>query len=93
MGKRLIMRARWVLYDIANGIHSGLPLCCVFSYSVLDRHGMYWTDRPMDDIQYVQCARCYRTGHGRKLKLNGMCAEWLIPPMTPRPWQGVYDDE
>lgn len=67
-------------YDIANGIHSGIPICCVLSFA----HGRrgeqaraekrsraddaYYAKHPAN---YVQCRDCFRKRRHVKALRNG----------------------
>lgn len=86
-----VLKYRFMLYDIVNGLHSSMPICCISSYSILGRSAMYWSDLghvTPNHIQYVQCARCRRSSHSIAIKHNGVIASWILPPRAFRPWQG-----
>jgi hypothetical protein len=65
-----------VLYDIANGIYSNFPLCCVLSFTE-GRHGYVAKNevKTRSDIKYynhhyadyVQCRTCFRNRYHTKL--------------------------
>jgi hypothetical protein len=78
------------IYDFVNGLHSGIPICCVWNYSklfgvvnkavfLMGEYGVdFYSDNKIKHIGYVPCARCYKKNHFIRIKYNGKVLRYLI---------------
>ncbi len=63
--QRFLIRHANLLSDIANGIWSGFPICCIMKYSFHHYKGWSLDQYPFDPILhpgYVRCKRCIEEG-------------------------------
>ena len=88
----MIRKVRHAVYDLANGLHSGIPLCCTWFFV---KRG--WQvrlvglstdiERGLDPKErcgpgYVQCNSCYEHDRSVKIKRNGHILNWLFKKPT-----------
>lgn len=66
------------LHDIVFGMHSGIPLCCIW-YFVTEWEKVYLEDRPRLSLGwgYVPCLDCERS-FSRKITVH-KCSEKVYP--------------
>ena len=70
-------------FDVANGIHSGIPICCVLSFAERRPHPHLRTRADeayyrSHVVQYVQCQECFRLRRHVRVKSNGHVLRELI---------------
>lgn len=83
-------KIRNAIYDFANGLYSGLPLCCIWffvkkAYSSthvgyethIRRGGTPITWRTSSRHGYVQCDKCYQKNHVVKQRNKGCIFGWI----------------
>lgn len=73
--KKIKHKAKWMLIDFIEGLYSGLPICCVWSFTK-GRRGLTLTDEEWNHpIQrkgcYVLCQNCVKRDHVVQIKHNG----------------------
>lgn len=70
-----------IIFDIINGIRSGIPICCVIAYLrdsynnlpvALHRSKQLGYDLQKSGYQYVPCSKCYKNKKIVPLKFNGV---------------------
>ena len=74
------------LFDLINGVRSGIPLCCVWYYLRWDDSqglcakttGLRRGTWGQYIREYVACDTCHETGKIVKIKKNGVIMKWLI---------------
>jgi hypothetical protein len=60
------MRPEHFIFSILEGLISGIPLCCVLSYTLHFRSPLM-KSLP-DNVQYVPCHKCLKKKHFRYIK-------------------------
>jgi hypothetical protein len=81
------------LFQFVNGLHSGLPVCCVLFFiyrwpkmlASCFRDGRLHRpiiemsrERDPDAPEYVRCDRCIKKDRRVEIKKNGYICKWLI---------------
>ncbi len=72
-------RLRVWLFDVINGIRSGIPPCCIYYFVTTPFSIMVPNNEHNLKIQYQRCMKCRATGHAIEIELNGCVAHWLMP--------------
>lgn len=74
---------RNTVFNLINGVRSGIPLCCVIRYTIDNNKGLpvafyrslecnYNFYAKENNWQYVPCQRCYENKHFITPKRNGV---------------------
>jgi len=74
------VKIRQAIFDLFNGIHSGIPLCCIkffitfhFKYpGVPVAQDVKWNRGIAHDAGYVTCNSCHAQHRVVKIRDNGM---------------------
>ncbi len=63
---------RQQLHDVLNGIHSGIPLCCIRFFITASFEDLITSKDPLAAaIQYKRCQACRDDGHVVQVRFNG----------------------
>ena len=77
---------RKLVFDLVNGIRSGIPLCCTLFFA---KHRFKYPDEALaikmknkrgsyGDSNYVMCDKCFKTNNAVEIKNNGVILKGLI---------------
>lgn len=93
---KLKHKIRFFIYDVINGIRSGIPLCCVLDFCLND---WYWDKKTETDFyftkmdklhdpkskyyayNYVPCKKCFYKFKIINIKMNGVIGHCLLPKL------------
>ena len=73
-------KLRCLLFDIINGVRSGIPLCCIEYFVRTPLMAMIIQNEYNPLIQYQRCMSCRSSERIVEIRHNGCTAHWLIPP-------------
>lgn len=78
-------REQVILFSLLNGLHSGIPLCCILYFVGMTQQGIALVARHAaktrgghGNAPYVQCNECFNTGRVQRIKFNGAIATELL---------------